>query len=47
MLAGTLASIHNLYFINKLVADIRESLINDSYQDFKKDFLNLYYKKTD
>lgn len=47
MLAGTLASIHNLYFINKLVADIRESLMNDTYTEFKENFLQSYYKNTD
>lgn len=47
MLAGTLASIHNLYFINTLVADIRQSLIDDTYTEFKQDFLKSYYKNTD
>ena len=45
MLAGTLASIHNLYFINKLVADIRQSLIDDRFSEFKDDFLKGYYKE--
>lgn len=43
MLAGTLASIHNLYFINKLVADIRQSLIDDRFFEFKEEFLKGYY----
>jgi queuine tRNA-ribosyltransferase len=42
MLGPTLASIHNLYFINKLVADIRESLLNDTFFEFKKNFLEKY-----
>ena len=45
MFAATLASIHNLYFINKLVADIRESIINDSFVESKEEFLSRYYKK--
>lgn len=45
MLAGTLASIHNLYFINKLVEDIRQSLINENFYDFKDSFLKDYYKE--
>ncbi len=45
MLAGTLASIHNLYFINKLVADIRQSLIDEKFYEFKEQFLNKYYKQ--
>ncbi len=43
MLAGTLASIHNLYFINKLVEDIRQSLINENFYEFKEQFLKNYY----
>ncbi len=44
MLAGTLASIHNLYFINKLVADIRQSLIDEKFYEFKQEFLKTYYR---
>lgn len=44
MIAGTLASIHNLYFINKLVEDIRQSLINENFYEFKEQFLKNYYK---
>lgn len=43
MLAATLTSIHNLYFINKLVADIRQSLIDGNFDDFKKEFTEKYY----
>jgi queuine tRNA-ribosyltransferase len=45
MLGGTLASIHNLYFINKLVADIRQSLLDEEFFEFKELFLKKYYKK--
>jgi queuine tRNA-ribosyltransferase len=45
MLAGTLASIHNLSFINKLVADIRQSLIDDNFFKFKDEFLKMYYNE--
>lgn len=44
MEAGTLATIHNLYFINKLVADIRQSILDDRFDEFKKEFLGRYYK---
>ncbi len=44
MLAGTLASIHNLYFIVKLVSDIRESILDERFIEFKKEFLGKYYK---
>lgn len=42
MEAATLASTHNLYFINKLVADMRQSIIDDKFFEFKKEFLNKY-----
>ena len=45
MLAGTLASIHNLYFIVNLVKKIRQSIIDDSFFEFKADFLKNYEKK--
>jgi queuine tRNA-ribosyltransferase len=47
MLGATLASIHNLYFINKLVADIRQSLLDDKFFEFKEAFLTGYYKKVE
>lgn len=40
MLAGTLASIHNLYFIINLVKKIRQSIMEDDFFEFKKDFLS-------
>ena len=42
MLAGTLASIHNLYFIIQLVKNIRQSILDDNFFEFKKDFLKNY-----
>lgn len=47
MLGATLASIHNLYFINKLVADIRIALLEDKFFEFKDAFLIKYYKRVD
>ncbi len=44
MLAGTLASIHNLHFINDLVRKIRESILEDKFDEFKKEFLKRYKK---
>jgi queuine tRNA-ribosyltransferase len=43
MVGATLASIHNLFFINKLVADIRKALLEDTYFELKKAFLEKYY----
>jgi queuine tRNA-ribosyltransferase len=45
MLGSTLASIHNLYFMNKLVADIRQSILDDTFIEFKDSFLRKYYKE--
>jgi queuine tRNA-ribosyltransferase len=45
MLGATLASIHNLYFINKLVADIRIALLEDRFFECKESFLNNYYQE--
>ena len=38
MLAGTLASTHNLYFIVNLVKKIRQNIINDTFLSLKKNF---------
>ena len=42
MLAGTLASIHNLYFIVNLVKKIRQSILDDKFFEFKDEFLKRY-----
>ncbi len=44
MLAGTLATVHNLYFLNNLVAKIREAILENNFEKFKKDFLANYLK---
>ncbi|OGI96439.1 hypothetical protein A3I25_01835 [Candidatus Nomurabacteria bacterium RIFCSPLOWO2_02_FULL_42_17] len=41
-LAGTLASIHNLYFIVNLVKNIRQSILDDKFSKFKNAFLHKY-----
>lgn len=45
MLAATLASIHNLYFIVSLVKNIRQSILDDNFDAYKKEFLKAYYGK--
>ncbi|MBP7831568.1 MAG: tRNA guanosine(34) transglycosylase Tgt [Candidatus Pacebacteria bacterium] len=45
MLAGTLGTIHNLYFIANLVKDIRSSIMADSFAAFKVQFLGRYIAK--
>ncbi|MFA6338649.1 MAG: tRNA guanosine(34) transglycosylase Tgt [Candidatus Paceibacterota bacterium] len=42
ILADTLATIHNLYFIVNLVKKIRESMLNDTFFEFKDSFLQKY-----
>ncbi len=42
MLAGTLASIHNLHFIVNLVKKMRETLLDGTFQEFKAEFLATY-----
>ncbi len=42
MLGGTLGSIHNLYFIINLVKRMRASILDDTFFEFKKDFLEKY-----
>lgn len=44
MLGGTLASIHNLYFIVNLVKRIRQSILDDNFFVFKEEFLKNYLK---
>jgi len=42
MQAGTLASIHNLYFIIHLVKNIRRAIFDDNFFEFKGNFLKQY-----
>ena len=42
MLAATLASIHNLYFVVHLVADIRQAVLDENMPDFKARFMAEY-----
>jgi len=42
LLAYRLATFHNLYFLSRLMADIRASIIEGSFDSFKSDFLVSY-----
>jgi queuine tRNA-ribosyltransferase len=42
MLSATLASIHNLYFIVNLVKKIRQSILDETFFEFKEEFLDKY-----
>lgn len=43
LLAFTLASIHNLYFIVHLVKKIRQAILDDRFFEVKEEFLRAYY----
>lgn len=42
MLAATLASIHNIYFLTHLVIDARSALVEDRFEEYKENFLKEY-----
>jgi len=42
--AKVLASIHNEHFVVTVTDKIRESILNDTFEDYKKEFLDRYYK---
>ncbi len=42
MLASTLTSVHNIYFLANLVSKIREEIVSGDLQKFKKEFLSSY-----
>lgn len=46
MLGGTLATIHNLYFIIHLVETMRVAIESEKFGEFKESFLKRYQQKT-
>jgi hypothetical protein len=44
ILASTLATIHNVHFVVKLVEKMREAILYDSFEEYKKEFLEKYKK---
>ena len=44
MLGGMLLSLHNIYFYQQLMSDIREAISNRSFEKFYTDFLQRYKK---
>lgn len=46
ILANTLASIHNLYFIIHLVKKMRATMLDGTFAEFKQEFIAGYYKQT-
>lgn len=45
MLAATLATIHNIRFINCLMEDIRSSILEERFDEFKDSFLTRYFSR--
>ena len=45
MLASTLATIHNLAFTVKLVDRMREAILDETFTEFKTEFLAKYQAK--
>ena len=45
ILAAELLSIHNVYFLLKLVQGAREAIKNDGFAEYKKEFYAKYYQK--
>jgi len=43
MLGATLASMHNIYFLNNLMQNIRQSILDNTYSVFKDNFVREYY----
>jgi queuine tRNA-ribosyltransferase len=46
LLAYRLATLHNLYFMRKMMTDVRQSILDERYDDFARNFLS-DYKPTD
>ncbi len=44
LLGFTLASIHNLYFFVHLVKNIRQSILDGRFNEFKEEFVRRYYR---
>ena len=43
MLASTLGSVHNIFFMVKLAKDMRLALLNNNWESFKEEFLLRFY----
>ena len=43
MLGSTLLSIHNIYFLTHMVDGMREAILNNNFDKYKRDFLSKYY----
>lgn len=46
ILASTLLSIHNTRFVVRLVAELRQAIINENLSEYAENFMKRYYKKS-
>ncbi len=42
MLAATLATIHNIYFLNNLMEEVRKSILEENFDQYKQNFFDNY-----
>ena len=47
LLGYELATIHNLFFMNKLIKDIRKAIKENRYEEFSDNFLKEYFSGTE
>jgi queuine tRNA-ribosyltransferase len=47
MLAGTLATIHNLQFLQTMISEIREAIGNGTFAEYKRSFIARYTASSD
>jgi queuine tRNA-ribosyltransferase len=46
-LAGRLATIHNLFFLQRLILDIRKSIEEDRFEEFCREFKREYLENSE
>ena len=45
ILSAMLASYHNLYFLHSMMNEVREAIANDSFAEYRENFLKRYNSK--
>lgn len=45
ILAAVLGSVHNIFFMIKLVEGMRQALLDDNWEEYKENFIARFYKK--
>jgi queuine tRNA-ribosyltransferase len=47
MLAGTLATIHNLQFVQTMITEIRDAIATGTFAEYKRAFIEQYAASSD